>query len=176
MRTYTEDKVLINMMIFEGHVEKDKWNNEISKILFPDFTFRMVHHTEQGKFRQNATIYGGRDKFLKFSSYYSDNDLHAHSVSIRTALGEITTWWGDGDGGFLEFDEELKNALPEHTKALLEEAKGYISNSVTGGDNEIAFILYMVNLIHMAEDENLWFNKEKWGIKREELKASQGRR
>lgn len=160
MRTFsTYEKSKYEMAIFEPHIDLDKWNNEVSRIVMPSETWRMVHHSKKFRAHQNATIYAGKDKFLNFHSYYSDDDLQSHDVEITTAAGKFSAWWGDGEGGALEFPEYLKDTMIEKNYA---DALASWQHS----DNEVSFILLVsqiisaVSLIH--GEDFIFLNKEKW--------------
>lgn len=175
MRTFTIDKPeVLGLSIFEPHSSKDKWENDVSIIHFPDEDYRMVHHSKVGQVRQNATIYGGYDRFLKFSSFDPSSDMQVHSVSIKTEIGAFKSWWGDGDGGFIEVEESIFEAVgPVSTNFIKDRVKSHNTymTSWQGSDNEVAFILLVMDIIHMSGLQDWFYNKETWSVEKARLES-----
>lgn len=182
MRTYTEEEPTflypgtLFSPFFLPHKQKDKWDNEVSEIMFPSYAFRMVHQLDkkngQTAYRQSATIYGGKDQFVKFNSFWSDSDTQAHTVEIKTALGDFYTWWGDGEGGHIGNDD-LPSML-KRTDPGVEELRTANKRSEFG-DNEVLFILYVMNVIHLNE-HGWWFSKATWEPVKQQLIANRHKR
>jgi hypothetical protein len=126
--------------------------------MFPDRDYRMVHNSRQGAIRQIATIYGGKNKFLKFSSVYPMSDLREHVVNIHSANGEFACYWGDGDYLRSVYPE----TLPEHGPVgdyirMSKRDRRHWSNN----DNEVTFLMEVATIVHYLDD-SWWLNKEKW--------------
>lgn len=79
--------------IFHPRCEKDKWDNDVTVIETPSKKYRMVHHTTPEKYRQKATLYGGRNKFIRIFTSTSANDCVETSIEINN----FVVSWGDGD-------------------------------------------------------------------------------
>lgn len=177
MRTFTVDSRFcladgtIGSPVFVPHHEKDRFDNEVSTIHFPPLRYRMIHHSAQGKFLQSATIYGGKDEFLKFSSYYSDRDTQAHTVSIRTAIGEFYTSWGDGDCLGVYVPANFMEIATPHAISYLKKVRDLISS--TEGDNEVAFLLGVMHVVLFGlKTDTPWLSKAQWEPIKEQLKSN----
>jgi hypothetical protein len=155
-----EKSVVIGLAILVPEVEKDKWNNVISEIKFPGRTYRMVHHPSKNHFRSSATIYGGKDKFVRFSSYSSDRDTEENSATLMTNVGDFYVAWGDGD--LLWFD------VPDQISADAERIKDMRKLLSDGKwvESEEAFTLLCMQLIEDSGVEELWMNKAQWEAKK----------
>ncbi len=53
----------------------------------------MVHHKEPRKRHQTATIYAGRNRFVKVKSYYPTRDTEMTTLDVAG----FDTGWGDGE-------------------------------------------------------------------------------
>lgn len=180
MRTFTEDRPLTTygLSIFHGHVEKDRHDNDVSKISFPDRNFNMVHHSKQHHVSQFATIYFGRDKFIKFNSYYSENDCEEHYVELITRMGTIHVAWGDGDTLRVEFEVrgtapglELKERIESTLKSIYYGDKGHIYS-----DDEVSVLMFGMSILGSWGDDAICLNKAEWDIIRPTLRSAKKRK
>jgi hypothetical protein len=171
----SEQPLVIDMMIFRPVVETDKYENPVSKIMYPDFTYNMVHNPIKHYTREAATIYRGRDCFVKFNAYRPESDIAAHTVKILTTIGEFSAWWGDGEGGDLSYPDVLKDDpaianIVEIARKQMHKLFGHEDD-----DCEAGFILLVMQIIHFATTSpnprihNLWFDKISWNAKKAEL-------
>lgn len=156
---FVEDEtVVIGCAVLIPELERDKWNNVISEIKFPARSYRMVHHPSKNRFRASATIYAGKDKFVRFASYNSDRDTDAHTATIITAVGDFQISWGDGDClGYYVPEGIVNHDALLAIKNTLHESKW--------GDSEEAFVLLTMQIIDTLPD-NVWMNKQQWEEKK----------
>ena len=88
----------LGLGIIEWKADSDQHNNQVSLIMMPDATkYRMVHHRSQGYY-EYATIYAGRNKFMRFKYREGKRDTELDVIE----LGRYSMAWGDGDPGFFE--------------------------------------------------------------------------
>lgn len=181
MRTFSEEQPLTyGLSIFEGHIEKDRHDNDVSKISFPDREYRMVHHSKNHHIRQFATIYFGKDKFIKFCSYWSDNDRQAHKVELITACGKLEVAWGDGDCLWVTF-EAVPNAEDQNfiNTELKERIEGHLKSIYFGPtagkyeDDEVSVIMFAMAILTC--DPDVCMTKNSWTEMREALKKQQAK-
>lgn len=103
--------------IFHNRIEKDKWDNDVSVIEMPDGRkYRLVHHTEPTKYRQKATLYGGRNLFVRIFTSTSDNDC----VETKIEINNILVSWGDGDNLGVTKLEETWPKGEQHKRKTIE--------------------------------------------------------
>lgn len=171
-RTFDETGMQVyDMAIFHGHFEKDKYNNEISKIVLPDYTYRMVHHSKREHRRQFATIYFGRDQFVKFCSFLPANpDMQEHTVDIITKVGTVSVSWGDGDCLTASFKCENPQGFVKDMKDQLD-AYFYKEFFKSGKfvEDEVAVICFALQFI---SNDSFCLNKAEWYAMKEKLKAA----
>ena len=165
MRSFTQEEPTF---LFEGavlspfflpHHRKDNYDNEVSEIHFPDIRFDMVHHNKhQTAAAQSATIYAGRDRFVKFNAFYSENDMEEHTAKIITAQGTFIASWGDGDFLRLEIPEIfIKEADAEMIAFYKKSFEGW-----RYGDNEVLFVMHTLHVIHMSDNLGPYLTKALW--------------
>jgi hypothetical protein len=100
---------------------KDKYNNEVTKFMMCDGReYNIVHHTKNPlAYHQRATLYGGRNKFLRL--YWTQPTSDTQMTIFRAGIFEVG--WGDGDNGGCfsfpagyEFSENEKEFAKELSK------------------------------------------------------------
>lgn len=155
----------IDLRIFHPCARKDRHDNDVSDIMFPDFTYNMVHHPTNTHVRESGNIYRGRDQFVRYSAFRPDNDNAATTATIFTNIGEFHTSWGDGDNLGFEYPEVIKAY-----KGLVEECN-YASQVLgkTYEEEEAAFVLLTMGILHCLSGypdtlSDFWLNKDKWEV------------
>lgn len=165
MRSFSDTvPFTIGEMVFTPHSQVDKWDNEVSiiSVTLPSRTFRMVHHSPKFSAFQKATIYAGNDKFLKFQSHWNDNDAMAHTAEIKTADGPFHIWWGDGDTSGISMPPGYPEMLTHEARELIREYNDQLQTLSIHEDNELSFILFVMQVIHINGDDELWLDKATW--------------
>lgn len=83
----------LTLGVIEWKVDSDRHDNKVSIITMPDGTkYRMVHHRSQSYY-EYATIYAGRNKFMRFRYRETESDCAMNTIE----LGGYSMGWGDGD-------------------------------------------------------------------------------
>lgn len=161
-----DGETVFGMSILTPRVEIDRFNSDVTLLKFPDYTYRMVHHSQPQQFRQYATIYGGRDMMLKFSSNENNNPTSAHWVRIDSAHGEFFTSWGDGDNlGFTYPKLDNNTAYRDAMRQLGRE----LSAGGDTKDNECFFLMRIMWVINTLPDP--WLSKDEWEVIKEARKT-----
>lgn len=145
----SDDKrfAVLGLGIIDWKAEIDKYANHVSIITLPDgMRYRMVHHRSTGTY-ERATIYAGRNKFLRYTYRETQSDRDTNNIE----LGKFSMAWGDGDPGWVEVDP----TLPESAAATLRSILGHINEN---GDEQALFILNV--LMHAANFDSIWQSKE----------------
>jgi hypothetical protein len=171
----------IDMGIFEPAEftrNVDKYENPISKIMFPDFFYNMVHHPMKHYTRQSANIYKERDCFVRVNAYRPESDIQMHEITVLTPLGDFNTGWGDGDIGSIYFPDAIKD-VPEFQNAFDDVKRVMHENySHEQDDCEAAFITLAMYVLHMHVSvhpdfmHQIWFDKISWEAKKRELEEA----
>lgn len=170
MRTFSDNRPLTyGMSIFHGHCQKDNHDCDVSLITFPDRTFRMVHHSQPSHVRQFASIYFGRDRFVKFLSVSPLKDGAEHYVEIYTKSGKLNVAWGDGDTLRVAFDSYNIEALPFHEKL-----KAHIEDNLKSiyygaqahkyEDDEVSVIMFAMHLLSIWPEDDVVLSKAEWEL------------
>ena len=166
-----------SLAVFRPAVEQDRHDNWVSQIILPNRSYNMVHFPSKSWKIDSAAIYGGRDQFVRYSGYNSDNDIVADYVQIFTGLGDFYVSWGDGD--FLGFYyPEILNANDDW-KRRTTHIQNKIGGIYQGNGERPAFILLVMELLDylLAEPAlKIWLTKADWELKKQELQAERNQR
>lgn len=139
--------------IFHPRCEKDKWDNDVTVIETPTHKYRMVHHTTPEKYRQKATLYGGRNKFVRVFTKTSDNG----SVETFIEINNFVVSWGDGDnlgvhkleGTWPKGQQDKRQTVqPEEDETILVAALCLIQD-----DNFEQVLITVIMYLEMHEDK-----------------------
>lgn len=149
------------------NIEKDKWDNAISEMAIQERghnarSFRIVHHPSKVNWRSSATIYGGRDRFLRYSTYSPDNDMVEHTATVITAIGEFSVSYGDGDFLRLDVPEGIKeNSAFSSIVSVI--ATQIPSNQCDGSfERFLNAIVPFILEIELVTNRNVWLSKAEW--------------
>jgi hypothetical protein len=95
----------LGLGIINWYTEKDRYDNEVSIICMPyGLEYRMVHHKSRGYY-EYATIYAGRNKFMRFRFLEGKSDTHGDVLQ----LGNYEIFYGDGEVVSVTSDENGSN-------------------------------------------------------------------
>ncbi|QIG70211.1 hypothetical protein EVB87_111 [Rhizobium phage RHph_N28_1] len=126
--------VLPNVMI-EVRSEKDRYDNDVSMIRFPDGTYyRMVHRSPEDRPIHTATIYGGRGKFVRFKSWFNTHTKHYTGCEVA---GYNVRWYDDGRTELMYSPEDgpdLRAQLEQIKEGFLDVMIGVVMTQVAYHD------------------------------------------
>lgn len=134
--------------IIDWKSDSDRHDNQVSIITLPDNTkFRMVHHVSKGSY-EYATVYAGRNKFMRYKYHVPERDAQATTLS----LGNFSTSWGDGDNLGADVDPKLPEQIGNPLKQIL--------SGIREGGLGIEQSLFILNvLLHTGNLEYVWQSK-----------------
>lgn len=131
----------LGLGIIEWMCDKDKHDNVVSRIMLPDGTkFRMVHHNNAWNYRY-ATVYGGFNKFMRFTARSSERDTQMNTAQ----LGGYKMGWGDGEPSLIENHPDG----PDLSR---------VCNCIHEGELHYTFFILNV-LLHASHIDACWYSK-----------------
>ena len=131
----------LGLGIIDWKSDSDQYDNAVSIIMMPDgIKYRMVHHRSQNYY-EYATIYAGRNKFMRFKYRETESDTAMDTIE----LGGYSMGWGDGDP--MHF--VMHPAGPDLTE---------IFGTLRQGQNERALFILNV-LFHAGNINACWSSK-----------------
>lgn len=137
----------LGLGIIEWKSDTDRHQNKVTVITLPDNTkYRMVHHVSRGSY-EYATIYAGRNKFMRYKYRETRSDCATNTVQ----LGNFSVSWGDGD----PLHEQVEPNLPPQVAAVI---KPIIGGLKEDGNEQALFILNV--LLHAGNLDCIWQSKE----------------
>lgn len=139
-------------MVVDGHpviiqprAEKDRFDNDVSIVELPHRSFRLVHFTPVGKFKQRAVLYSGPGRFIRLYFKYSDNPC----AMIVFEAGGYQICWGDGDNLSVEH-------LPDHATTKIDDLMTRL-RQVHSDNWEECLVCILLRIEH---DDSCWRFKE----------------
>lgn len=143
---YARTRGVIPEGMIEERIEKDRYENDVSIIsMCTGEKYRMVHHSPENKWwRQTATIYGGRGKFVKVEYKETESDLQTNTLTVAGIKFE----WGDGD---CFFPSNLPEKFTESDRAAIRDICG-----LPEGFHD----LVIIKMMQLVERCDLWQFKD----------------